>query len=72
MEYIYGINPAFEVVSAERRKITEAYIFKSNNPRVKKLVGLLEKKEICIKYVDKGQLINLSGTKKTSGSCIKS
>jgi 23S rRNA (guanosine2251-2'-O)-methyltransferase len=71
MEYIYGINPAFEVVSAERRKIVEAYIFRSNNPRVKKLLGLLEKKEISIKYVDKGQLINLSGTRKHQGVVLQ-
>ena len=71
MEYIYGINPAFEVISAERRKVIEAYICKSNNPRLIKLLGLLEKKEISIKYVDKGQLINLSGTKKHQGVVLK-
>ncbi len=67
MEHIYGMNPAFEVVAAERRKIIEAYIFKSNNPRLKKLLTQLENKDIPIKYVDKGSLINLSGTKKHQG-----
>jgi len=71
MEHIYGMNPAFEVVAAERRKIIEAYIFKSNNPRLKKLLTQLENKDIPIKYVDKGYLINLSGTKKHQGVVLK-
>lgn len=71
MEYIYGINPAFEVLLAERRKIIEVHIFKSNNPRIKKLISLFEKKEFQINYVDKGVLINLSGTKKHQGVVLK-
>ena len=67
MEYIYGMNPAFEAVAAERRKITEAYICKSNNPRLKKLIVLLEKKDISIKYVEKGKLIDLTRTRKHQG-----
>ena len=71
MEYIYGINPAFEVIAAGRRRIIEAYILKSNNPRLKKLLSLFEKREIGIKHVDKGQLISLSGTKKHQGVVLK-
>ena len=71
MEYIYGINPAFEVVLAGRRKIIETHIVKTNNPRSKKLITLLEKKGVKVTYVDKGHLINLSGTKKHQGVVLK-
>ena len=71
MEYIYGINPVFELLLAERRKIFDAYIFRTNSPRLKKLIALLEKKDIDIEYVDKGQLINLSGTKHHQGVVLK-
>ena len=71
MEFIYGLNPAFEVVAAERRKIIEAYIVKSNNPRLKKLITQLEKKEITIIYAEKGKLIDLTRTKKHQGVVLK-
>ena len=67
MEYLYGINPAFEVLTAGRRKVKEAYVLKSNNPRLKKLITLLEKKGVAIDYVDKGKLIDLSGTRHHQG-----
>ena len=71
MEYIYGINPAFEVLLAERRKIFGAYVFRTNNPRLKKLIALLEKKDIEFDYVDKGKLINLCGNKHHQGVVLK-
>ncbi len=71
MEYIYGINPAFEVVQAGRRKIKGAFVFKSNNPRLKKLLTVIERNEIVVKFVDKGKLINLSGTKKHQGVVLE-
>jgi 23S rRNA (guanosine2251-2'-O)-methyltransferase len=67
MQYIYGLNPAFEILSASKREIREAFLFKTNKPRMAKLESLLIKKEVKINFVDKGVLINLSGTKKHQG-----
>ncbi len=65
--YIYGINPAFEVIMAGRRTIHEAFIADTRNPRIKKLMPLLEKKNIKISIVDKGELINLTRNKYHQG-----
>ena len=65
--YIYGINPAFEVITAGRRTIYEAFIADTSNPRIKKLLPLLEKKNIKISLVDKGKLINLIRNKYHQG-----
>ncbi|HJO92557.1 MAG TPA: RNA methyltransferase [Victivallales bacterium] len=67
MQYIYGINPSFEILSASSREVREAFIFKTKSPRMAKLESLLVKKDVKINYVDKGVLINLSGTKKHQG-----
>ena len=72
-EYIYGINPCFEVVRAGRRKVYEAYLNQAtrNNPRLKKLVTLLERKEIPVNWVEKGRLIDLSKSRENQGAVIK-
>jgi len=67
MEYIYGLNPAFEVMTAGRRAIHEAFIADTGSPRIKKLLPLLEKKNIKISVVDKGELINLIRNKYHQG-----
>lgn len=65
--YVYGINPAFEVITSGRRTIYEAFIADTHNPRIKKLLMLLEKKNIKISIVDKGKLINLVRNKYHQG-----
>jgi 23S rRNA (guanosine2251-2'-O)-methyltransferase len=72
-EYIYGINPCFEVVRAGRRKVYEAYLNQAtrNNPRLKKLVTLLEREEIPVNWVEKGRLIDLSKSRENQGAVIK-
>ena len=54
-EYIYGINPVFEVVRSGRRKIYGAFIVKAceSNPRMKKLVAFLQKQNVPIEWVEK-------------------
>lgn len=72
-EYIYGINPCFEVVRAERRTVYEAFLNQSirNNPRLKKLVELLERKDIPVNWVEKGRLFDLSRSSEHQGAVIK-
>ena len=67
MDYIYGLNQAFEVITAGRRTIHEAFIADTGNPRIKKLMSLLEKKNIKISVVDKGKLIDLIRNKYHQG-----
>jgi 23S rRNA (guanosine2251-2'-O)-methyltransferase len=72
-EYIYGINPAFEVVRAGRRKVYEAYINQaaSRQPRIRKLAQYLEKMSIPARWVDKRRLNDLSGNKDHQGVVLK-
>jgi len=72
-EYIYGINPVFEVVLSERRKIYTAYLNKKykNNPRLDKLTSILKKYNIPIDKVSKERLFELSKTKKHQDVVLK-
>jgi 23S rRNA (guanosine2251-2'-O)-methyltransferase len=72
-EYIYGINPAFEVVRAGRRTVYEAYLNKaaSNQPRIKKLSSYLERMNIPIQRVDKGRLNDLASSRDHQGAVLK-
>lgn len=72
-EYIYGINPVFEVVLAGRRKIYNTYLNKKskNNSRIEKLVEVLKKQKIPLEWVSKDRLFELSRAKKHQGVVIK-
>jgi 23S rRNA (guanosine2251-2'-O)-methyltransferase len=61
-EYIYGINPVFEVVRAGRRQVYRAYINRAtaHQSRMRKLAGYLEKSEIPVDMVEKQRLADLS------------
>ncbi len=61
-EYIYGINPVFEVVRAGKRKVYEAYLNKAtaHQSRLRKLSQYLEKSGIPVQSVDKQRLADLS------------
>ena len=61
-EYIYGINPVFEVVRAGKRKVYEAYLNKAtaHQSRLRKLSQYLEKSGIAVQSVDKQRLADLS------------
>ena len=62
VEFIYGINPAFEVIRAGRRTIKKAFLSKSSekNPRIKKLVEVLKKNKIQLQWMEKGRLIDMT------------
>ena len=72
-EYIYGINPAFEVVRAGKRKVYEAYLNRAtaHQPRLRKLSQYLEKSGIPIEPVDKQRLSDLSCHKDHQGVVLK-
>jgi 23S rRNA (guanosine2251-2'-O)-methyltransferase len=73
VEYVYGINPCFEVVRGKKRKIHKAYLGEKsvNNPRIKKLVEFLTKNEIPVEWVNRERLNQLSGVTDNQGAVIK-
>ena len=73
-EYIYGTNPAFEVLRSKKRKVYEAWLNQSSRqkPRMQKLAKLLEQHEVPIKWVEKGRLIQLSKSTEHQGVVMKS
>lgn len=70
-DFIYGINPAFEVIRAGKRKIFGAYVSKGDNPKIKKIIQNLTKANVEITYAENGRLIDLSGTPKHQGIVLK-
>jgi 23S rRNA (guanosine2251-2'-O)-methyltransferase len=72
-EYIYGINPVFEVVRGGRRKIYEAYLNQATrqHPRLQKLAAFLEQRSIPVQLVDKQRLFELSRSKEHQGAVLK-
>ena len=72
-EYVYGLNPAFEVLRAGRRRVFQAILNETtrNNPRVRKLIRLLEEREISIEFTDKGRLHQISKSREHQGVVMK-
>ena len=72
-EYVYGINPAFEVVRAGRRRVFQAFLSLSSarNPRMKKLDEYLQRNDIPIEWVEKGRVMDLSGSKDNQGVVLR-
>ena len=72
-EYVYGLNPAFEVVRASRRRVYHAYLNASSgtNPRLVKLSGLLQKHTIPVSRVEKGRLISLCNSREHQGVVLE-
>ena len=69
-EYIYGINPAFEIIRAGRRKIYCVYIAETTRAagRTIKLVELVKKAGTRAEFVSKGRLFDLCRT--TEHQCV--
>ncbi|MCK5525598.1 MAG: 23S rRNA (guanosine(2251)-2'-O)-methyltransferase RlmB, partial [Candidatus Latescibacteria bacterium] len=72
-EYIYGINPCFEVIRSGRRTVKQAYLNKAatNNPRLKTLGRFLKSRGIPMERVDKHRLFQLSKSKEHQGAVLK-
>lgn len=60
-EYVYGVNPAFELIRGAKRHAYSAWINKSSadSPRLKKLITFLEKNNVPIEMVEKGRLFDM-------------
>ena len=72
-EYLYGLNPAFEALRAGRRNFKEAFIAKNSRsqPRMKKLIALLEKNRVVISFEERDRLFQLSKSKENQGIVLK-
>ncbi|HMP90913.1 MAG TPA: RNA methyltransferase [Kiritimatiellia bacterium] len=72
-EYIYGINPAFEVLRGGRREVYQAYLNEGafDNPRMKKLARFIESKNVQVTWVSKQRLFELAESKDHQGAVLK-
>ncbi|MEI6054742.1 MAG: 23S rRNA (guanosine(2251)-2'-O)-methyltransferase RlmB [Lentisphaerota bacterium] len=71
MEFIYGINPAFEVIMTGKRKIHEGFICDGSKPKLKKICSLLEARGIPVSHLERGRLIDMTGNKYHQGVVLK-
>ena len=71
--FLYGLNPAFEALRANRRPIHRTYLAdsKTRNPRLRKLRALLDRKKIPIESTDRGQLQQLCGQREHQGVVLE-
>ena len=72
-EYIYGINPAFEVLCAKRRRVNQALISRGSesNPKVHKLVSLLDRAKVPVERTAKSRLTQLCQSTEHQGVVLK-
>ena len=73
-EYIYGVNPAFEVIRGGKRTLYEAYLNEATvqHPRLRKLHELIERRNIPCQLVGKQRLHELAGNTEHQGVVLKS
>ena len=72
-EYLYGLNPAFECLKAERRKIFQVYINtkSAHMGRIKVLANRFKEKAIPVEWTDKGRLHQLTGSTEHQNVVLK-
>jgi 23S rRNA (guanosine2251-2'-O)-methyltransferase len=72
-EFLYGLNPAFECIRADRRRIHEAYIneLTAESSRLKTLRRLLDERRIRVNLTDKGRLHQLSASTEHQNVVLK-
>ncbi len=72
-EYLYGINPAFEVLRGGRRRVHEAFLVENaeENPRLRKLARYLEEKGVPVNPVKRDRLFQLSRTTEHQGAVLR-
>ena len=73
LEYIYGLNPAFEVVRARRRAVRAAYLTSGGETgaRRRKLAELLKKASIPVLGADRRKLFDLCKTSEHQGIVLE-
>ena len=72
-EYIYGMNPAFEVIRAGKRHIYEAFLSQSasGQPRLKNLLRVIKRSNIDFHWEDPDRLTDLAGSRAHQGVVLK-
>lgn len=72
-EYVYGINPAFEVVRGGRRAVQAGYLVRGGgeNVRLQRLARLLEGHGVPVEWVDKSRLVELCRSREHQGAVLK-
>ena len=72
-EFVYGINPAFEVLRGGKRKVHEAFLNEhaQDNPRLKKLAQFLQTRMVPIEWVTKQRIFELAESKDHQGAVLK-
>ena len=70
---LYGINPVAEAVRAGRRELRRCWLNRemSQNPRLKRLLHLLETHNVPVEFGDKGKLFSLCGTREHQGAVLE-
>jgi len=73
VEFLYGLNPAFECLRAGRRTVLEAFLNEktAESSRLKTLQRLLEQNQVRISKVDKGRLHQLSSSTEHQNVVLK-
>ena len=73
VEYLYGLNPAFECMRAGRREVLEAFINEktATSSRLKTFSRLLKERGIQLNLTDKGRLHQLSGSTEHQNVVLK-
>lgn len=68
-EYIYGVNPAWEVIRSRRRRVHKAYLPEriAVSGRMKKLAALAASRSIPLVHATKQQLFQLCGSTEHQG-----
>jgi len=71
-EFVYGINPAFELMKAGKREITRIFLSESakKNPRVVKIEELCKKRRIPFEWQEKGRLIQMCDSRDNQGVVV--
>lgn len=71
-EFVYGINPAFEIMKAKRRQIIRIFLSESakGNPRIVKIAQLCSKRQIPMEWQEKGRLISMCESRDNQGVVV--
>ncbi len=72
-EYLYGINPAFEVLRGGKRRVHEAFLVENadENPRLRKLSRYLAEKGVPVTAVKRDRLFQLSRSTEHQGAVLR-
>lgn len=72
-EFLYGLNACFECLRANRRRVYEGLLNEASRsaPRMRKLAGLLEARNVPVRWLDRGQLHQLCGSREHQGAVLK-